>query len=267
MSCYETVDKQYVKESISINFNRTFHDFKSLCLIYVLIYYINLEYLVTLIYIIEDDDNVREIEEYALVNAGYQTKSFSSAENFYKTINIQLPDLCIIDIMLPGENGNEIVRKLRKKYNSKEIPIIMVTARTADVDLVKSVEAGADDYIKKPFSILELIYRVKAILRRVPKQAEQILIIDSLEINKEKHKVYLNSISIDLTFKEYELLSLLVSNKGKVLDRNTIMNQVWGICCELESRTIDVHVKTLRHKLGDFGNRIKTVRNVGYVIE
>ncbi len=220
-----------------------------------------------LIYIVEDDDSIREIEEYALMSARHKVIGFSCAGDFYKKMDEVLPDLCILDIMLPDESGNEIVRKLRSDPETKKMPVIMVTAKTTELDLVKGIEDGADDYIKKPFSVMELISRVKALLRRVEKEDIKELKLDELIINNEKHVVMINENVIDLTYKEYELLSLFVLNKGIVLNRDTIMEQVWGTDYEGESRTIDMHVKTLRKKLGDYGNRIRTIRNVGYVIE
>ena len=220
-----------------------------------------------LIYIIEDDDSIREIEELALINAGHKVLGFSCAKDFYDKMNDVLPDLCLVDIMLPDEDGNEIVKKLRKNPETKKLPVIMVTAKTTELDLVRGIEDGADDYIKKPFSVMELISRVKALLRRT--QAEDIkeLRLDELVINNEKHEVTISGNHVELTYMEYEFLSFLVLNKGIVLNRETIMEQVWGADYEGESRTIDMHVKTLRQKLGDYGSRIKTVRNVGYVIE
>ncbi len=169
--------------------------------------------------------------------------------------------------MLPDENGNEIVRRLRKNAETKKLPVIMVTAKTTELDLVKGIEDGADDYIKKPFSVMELISRVKALLRRTQSEAVKELMIDGLVINNEKHEVTVDGNPVELTYKEYELLSLFILNKGIVLNRDTIMDRVWGMDYEGETRTIDMHVKTLRQKLGSYGMRIKTVRNVGYVIE
>lgn len=220
-----------------------------------------------LIYIIEDDDSIREIEEFALLNAGHKVLGFPCAKEFYKKIESVLPDLCLVDIMLPDENGNEIVRKLRKNPDTKKIPVIMVTAKTTELDLVKGIEDGADDYIKKPFSVMELISRVKALLRRCEPEEVKELTLGELKINNEKHEVSIDGQHLELTFKEYELLSLLVLNKGIVLNRDVIMDKIWGINYEGESRTLDMHVKTLRKKLGDYGKRIRTVRNVGYVIE
>ncbi len=220
-----------------------------------------------LIYIIEDDKDIREIEEFALLNAGHKVLGFECAKDFYNKLYKVIPDLCLIDIMLPDENGNEIVRKLRKSPDTRKLPIIMVTAKTTELDLVKGIEDGADDYIKKPFSVMELISRVKALLRRVASVEVKELYLDELIVNNEKHEVTVSGDVVELTFKEYELLSMFLLNKGIVLSRDTIMDKVWGTDYEGESRTIDMHVKTLRQKLGEYGSRIKTIRNVGYVIE
>jgi len=220
-----------------------------------------------LIYIIEDDENIREIEKFALQNVGHDVWGFSCAKDFYKKTKENIPDLCLVDIMLPDENGNEIVRKLRSSADTGKIPIIMVTAKTTELDLVKGLENGADDYIKKPFSVMELISRVKALLRRTEDKKPNFLMLDGLSVNDEKHEVMIDGKIIELTYKEYELLSLFLLNKGIVLSRDTILRRVWGMDYEGESRTIDMHVKTLRQKLLNYGNRIRTIRNVGYVIE
>ena len=219
------------------------------------------------VYIVEDDENIREIEEFALMNAGHKVLGFENAKSFYKQMGEVLPDLVLLDVMLPDESGNEIVRKLRKNPDTKKLPIIMVTAKTTELDLVKGLDDGADDYIKKPFSVMELISRVKALLRRLePEEIKQVS-LDELTLNNEKHEVTLDGKPVELTFKEYELLQYLLINKGIVLSRDSIMDEIWGMAYEGESRTLDMHIKTLRHKLGDFGNHIRTVRNVGYVIE
>ena len=221
----------------------------------------------SLIYIIEDDESIREIEEFALKNAGHKVLGFGDAKSFYKKLNDIIPDLCLVDIMLPDENGNEIVRKLRRNPDTKRLPVIMVTAKTTELDLVKGIEDGADDYIKKPFSVMELIAKVKAILRRTEPEEIKVLQLDGLIINNEKHEVSVEGMACDLTYKEYELLQYLLINKGIVLSRDSIMERIWGINYEGESRTLDMHIKTLRQKLGEYGSRIRTVRNVGYVIE
>ena len=220
-----------------------------------------------LIYIVEDDESIREIEEFALKNSGHKVLGFEDAKSFYKQIADVIPDLVLLDIMLPDENGNEIVKKLRRSPYTTKLPIIMVTAKTADIDLVKGLEDGADDYIKKPFSVMELISRVKALLRRTEPEDVKTIVLDDLVLNNEKHEVTIAGKTIDLTFKEYELLQYLLINRGIVLERDRIMELVWGVMYVGESRTLDMHIKTLRQKLGEYGSRIRTVRNVGYVIE
>ena len=220
-----------------------------------------------LIYIVEDDEGIREIEEFALKNAGHKVVGFENAKDFYKQLEAVIPDLILLDVMLPDENGNEIVRKLRNNPGTKRVPVIMVTAKTTELDLIKGLDGGADDYIKKPFSVMELISRVKALLRRTEPAEDKLLCMDEIVLNDEKHEVSIDGTHVDLTFKEYELLRYLMTNRGIVLSRDSIMERIWGVTYEGESRTLDMHIKTLRHKLGESGNRIRTVRNVGYVIE
>ena len=221
----------------------------------------------SLVYIVEDDVNIREIETIALRNSGYQVQAFECAKEFYKKVEERVPDLALLDGMLPDESGYDIVKKLRQRPTTKKLPVIMVTAKTSELDMIKGLDDGADDYIKKPFSVMELISRVKALLRRVVSEEERVLVLDSLKLDHERHVVSVGETNVELTFKEYELLRLLLSNVGVVMTRENIMIHVWGTDFEGESRTVDMHIKTLRQKLGDMGIRIKTVRNVGYVIE
>lgn len=220
-----------------------------------------------LIYIVEDDESIREIETIALKNSNYIVSAFENAKEFYKKLDELVPDLILLDVMLPDESGYDIVRKLRKRPATEDIPIIMVTAKTTEMDMIKGLDGGADDYIKKPFSIMELITRVKALLRRTAKEEPKLLKLDDLVIDHERHVVTVNNEPVDLTYKEYELLRLLMGSQGIVMTREVIMRSVWDTDFEGETRTVDMHIKTLRHKLGDYGSRIKTVRNVGYVIE
>ena len=220
-----------------------------------------------LVYIVEDDENIREIEEFALANAGYQVDSFANGADFFDVLEHNLPDLVLLDIMLPDENGFEIVRQLRSSEITAAIPVIMVTAKTGEIDLVRGLETGADDYIKKPFSVMELTSRVKALLRRTMEASQEIITIEDLIINDQRHQVTVAGQTIELTYKEYELLKYLALNRGIVLKRTQIMDKIWGIDYELESRTLDMHIKTLRTKLGSCGSLIRTVRNVGYVID
>lgn len=220
-----------------------------------------------LIYIVEDDESIREIETIALKNSNYIVSAFENAKEFYKKLDELVPDLILLDVMLPDESGYDIVRKLRKRPATQDIPIIMVTAKTTEMDMIKGLDGGADDYIKKPFSIMELITRVKALLRRTAKEEPKLLKLDDLVIDHERHVVTVNNEPVDLTYKEYELLRLLMGSQGIVMTREVIMRSVWDTDFEGETRTVDMHIKTLRHELGDYGSRIKTVRNVGYVIE
>ena len=220
-----------------------------------------------LIYIVEDDESIREIETIALKNSNYIVSAFENAKEFYKKLDELVPDLILLDVMLPDESGYDIVRKLRKRPATQEIPIIMVTAKTTEMDMIKGLDGGADDYIKKPFSIMELITRVKALLRRTAKDEPKLLKLDDLVIDHERHVVTVNNEPVDLTYKEYELLRLLMGSQGIVMTREVIMRSVWDTDFEGETRTVDMHIKTLRHKLGGYGSRIKTGRNVGYVIE
>ena len=220
-----------------------------------------------LIYIVEYDESIREIETIALKNSNYIVSAFENAKEFYKKLDELVPDLILLDVMLPDESGYDIVRMLRKRPATQEIPIIMVTAKTTEMDMIKGLDGGADDYIKKPFSIMELITRVKALLRRTAKEEPKLLKLDDLVIDHERHVVTVNNEPVDLTYKEYELLRLLMGSQGIVMTREVIMRSVWDTDFEGETRTVDMHIKTLRHKLGDYGSRIKTVRNVGYVIE
>lgn len=226
-----------------------------------------MEKAMALIYIVEDDESIREIETIALKNSNYIVSAFENAKEFYKKLDELVPDLILLDVMLPDESGYDIVRKLRKRPATQDIPIIMVTAKTTEMDMIKGLDGGADDYIKKPFSIMELITRVKALLRRTAKEEPKLLKLDDLVIDHERHVVTVKKEPVDLTYKEYELLRLLMGSQGIVMTREVIMRSVWDTDFEGETRTVDMHIKTLRHKLGDYGSRIKTVRNVGYVIE
>lgn len=219
-----------------------------------------------LIYIVEDDTNIREIESFALKNSGYNIADFESALEFNKALQNKIPDLILLDIMLPDEDGLMILKRLRSTPETKKIPIIMVTAKTTEIDKVKGLDSGADDYITKPFGIMELISRVKALLRRSGDYEEKVISVGDIIIDDSKHTVTVDGELCELTYKEYELLKLLMNNMGIVLKREVIMERIWGIDFEGESRTLDMHIKTLRKKLGSGGQFIKTIRNVGYVI-
>lgn len=220
-----------------------------------------------LIYVVEDDDNIREIETIALKNSNYLVKAFARATDFYRALNDILPDLVLMDVMLPDENGCDIVRRLRSQSATKRLPVIMVTAKTSEMDMVKGLDDGADDYIKKPFSVLELLSRVKALLRRSTEETAQQLRVGDIQLDTARRIVLAQGKSVELTYKEYELLRYLMINAEMVLSRESIMRFVWGTDFEGETRTVDMHIKTLRQKLGPCGRQIGTVRNVGYVLQ
>lgn len=220
-----------------------------------------------LVYIVEDDNNISEIESFALKNSGYITEVFETGKKFFKHLQNKKPDIVLLDIMLPDMDGLEILKKMKNTPDYKKIPVILVTAKTTEIDKVKGLDLGADDYISKPFGIMELISRVKALLRRTLNlEEEKVLSYESVVMDVEKRAVYVNNDAVELTYKEFELLKLLLQNSGIVLRREVIMDRVWGTEFEGESRTLDMHIKTLRQKLGDGGAIIKTIRNVGYEI-
>lgn len=222
----------------------------------------------SLIYIVEDDVNIREIERYALKNSGFSVKEFDCGKEFFQAVEKKQPSLVILDIMLPDEDGLDILSNLRRSHHTAKIPVIMVTAKTTEIDKVRGLDMGADDYMTKPFGVMELISRVKALLRRTENIAEDtVLNCANITLDTERHTVKVDDETCELTYKEFELLKYLMINEGIVLSRDKIMNQVWGFEYEGESRTVDMHIKTLRQKLGSGGAVIKTVRNVGYLIE
>lgn len=221
-----------------------------------------------LIYILEDDRNIREIEEIALKNADYEVVSFETAAEFGKRLKERVPDLLLLDLMLPDADGLRLVTQLRQNVMTMSLPVIMVTAKTTEIDKVRGLDSGADDYLTKPFSVMELISRVKALLRRSMKGLkERVITIGEISLDVERRKVTVAGERCELTYKEYELLKLLMNNAGIVTPREEILSKVWETDFEGESRTIDMHIKTLRQKLGSSANRIKTVRNVGYLFE
>ncbi len=221
-----------------------------------------------LIYIVEDDKNIREIEAFALKNSGYHIQDFECAKDFYASMKEKLPNLIVLDVMLPDEDGLSIVKEIRSNPESRKIPIIMVTAKTTELDKVKGLDQGADDYLTKPFGVMELVSRIKALLRRCQgTQEERAYALNGILLDNEKHAVWVEDKPVELTFKEFRLLQLLLQNAGIVTSREIIMERVWGTDFEGESRTLDMHIKTLRQKLGERGSMIKTIRNVGYMLE
>lgn len=221
-----------------------------------------------LIYIVEDDTDIREIESYALKCGGFEVREFECAKDMYKRLAEQAPDLFLLDVMLPDEDGLQILEKLREMPQTRTVPIILVTAKNSEIDKVRGLDTGADDYMTKPFGIMELLSRVKALLRRTAGGSDgRLLEAGALRMDDGRHLVTVNQEPCELTFKEYELLKLLMKNKGMVMSREIIMERVWGTDFEGESRTLDMHIKTLRQKIREAGSMIRTVRNVGYVLE
>ena len=220
------------------------------------------------IYVVEDDRNIREIESFTLKNVGYQVEDFECAKDFFDRLVEKKPDLVLLDVMLPDEDGLEIVKKTRAKPDTRQIPVIMVTAKTTELDKVKGLDMGADNYMTKPFGVMELISRVKALLRRsgLRENEEKVLSLGSVSLDRERHAVTVEGQPCELTYKEYELLKLLMINAGIVTTREVILDKVWGTDFEGESRTLDMHIKTLRQKLKGAGSMIRTVRNVGYIM-
>ncbi|MBR6402136.1 MAG: response regulator transcription factor [Eubacterium sp.] len=219
------------------------------------------------IYIVEDDRNILEIETYALTSGGFEVMGFENARDFFDELEKGLPDLLLLDVMLPDMDGIEILKRLRGREDTRNLPIIMVTAKATELDTVRGLDQGADDYISKPFGVMELISRVKALLRRTGKtEQKESYELGNITLNPESRDCIVNGERIELTYKEYELFLLLVRNAGTVLTRDVLMEKIWGIDFEGESRTLDMHIKTLRQKLGDESQHIQTVRNVGYVV-
>lgn len=218
------------------------------------------------IYLLEDDINIREIESIALKNSGYEVREFGTAADFWSAAEKDAPALILLDIMLPDADGLAIVERIRSMPALCRIPVLMVTAKTAEIDRVKGLDGGADDYLTKPFGIMELISRVKALLRRTAAdRVEKEISIGAVHLDEEKRQVTVEGKLCELTYKEYELLKLLMMRAGIVTSREEILSRVWGTDFEGESRTLDMHIKTLRKKLKEAGSMIRTVRNVGYI--
>ena len=220
-----------------------------------------------MIYCVEDERNIRELLVYTLETTGFEAKGMENAKELWNSLHEELPELILLDIMLPGEDGYSILEKLKKDGQTRNIPVIMVTAKEAEYEKVRGLESGADDYITKPFGMMEFVARVKAVLRRSRRESEdRELHCKDLFVNVGRHEVRYKEQKIELTRKEFELLLYLMENKGLVLTRNKILSHVWGYDFDGETRTVDVHVRTLRQKLGEAENLIETVRGVGYRI-
>ena len=220
-----------------------------------------------MIYCVEDDDNIRELVIYTLETTGLKAKGFAEGRSFMEALAFEKPELILLDIMLPGVDGLELLKKLKSSSRTKDIPVIMVTAKGTEYDKVVGLDSGADDYVTKPFGMMELVSRIKAVLRRfgqTPDKADQELY--GVKINVKKHEVTVDGNPVTLTLKEFELLERLMRNHNIVLTRDQLLEDIWGYDFDGETRTVDVHVRTLRQKLGDKGAMIETVRGVGYRI-
>ena len=219
-----------------------------------------------MIYLVEDDESIRELVVYTLNSQGFPAQGFERPSLFWKALEKELPSLVLLDIMLPEEDGIHILKKLRTRPDTRRLPIIMLTAKGSEYVTVVGLDSGADDYIPKPFRMMELISRVRAILRRTQDSGPEEYQLGDLYVCPSKHEVKVNQEPVNLTLKEYEVLCLLLKNSQTVLTRNQLLNQVWGYELDGESRTVDVHIRTLRQKLGTAGDLIETVRGVGYKI-
>lgn len=219
-----------------------------------------------LVYIVEDDTSIRELEMYALKNASFEVMGFADGSELMSALESRVPDIILLDIMLPNEDGLDILNKIRGSVLYCNIPVVMVTAKTSEIDAVKGLDMGADDYITKPFGVMELVSRVKAILRRLDRGKKSVLRYKSIVLDENRHTVLVDDVEIELTYKEYEILKQLIRNKDIVLSRDRLMEIVWGYNFEQGNRTVDVHIQSLRKKLGAAGEYIKTIRNVGYKV-
>lgn len=220
-----------------------------------------------MIYLLEDDDSIRKLVVYGLQSQGYEAQGFALPSAFWRAMDAQLPELLLLDIMLPEEDGLSILRKLRAAAPTRKLPVIILTAKNTEYDRVVGLDGGADDFISKPFGMMELLARVRAVLRRAEPSGDAGGVqIGVLYICPPQHIVRVNGKNVQLTNKEFEILCLLVENRGIVLTRGTLMDKVWGFDCDRENRTLDVHIRTLRVKLGEAGSCIETVRGVGYKI-
>lgn len=221
-----------------------------------------------IIWCVEDDESIRDIEVYTLNSTGFEAKGFSDAAAFREALNMEKPDLIILDIMLPGEDGVELLKFLKDNPDTCSIPVIMATAKGMEYDKIQSLDLGADDYLVKPFGMMEMVSRVKAVLRRCkPTEVQHLLKTGGLVVNLDEHTVAIDNKRIQLTLKEFELLRLFLSHPGIVFTRDQLFNDIWGADYVSETRTVDVHIRTLRDKLGDYGKMIETVRGIGYRLE
>lgn len=218
-----------------------------------------------MIYCVEDDTGIRELMIYTLKASGFEARGFAEASEFWQALSEKLPELILLDIMLPGEDGITVLEKLRHRADTAKVPVIMASAKGTEFDRVKGLDCGADDYLSKPFGMMEMVSRVRAVLRRsAPQKSDSVLRLCGIELNIAEHRVISDSKEVQLTLKEFELLRLFMENPGFVFSRELLLSRIWGEEFVGESRTVDVHVGTLRQKLGAPGEAIETVRGVGY---
>ena len=219
-----------------------------------------------MIFILEDDDSIRKLINYSLKSQGFEVQDFPLPSLFWQSLETQTPDLLLLDIMLPEEDGISILKKLRSNPKTSTIPVIMLTAKDSEYDIVTGLDAGADDYVTKPFGMMALVSRIKAVLRRYEKSdsKKEVLEAGGITIDENQHTVFAGSQQIFLTVKEFDLLALLIKNRGNVLTREQLLESIWEVSTDIESRTVDVHIRTLRAKLGEYEKNIETIRGVGY---
>ena len=221
-----------------------------------------------MIWCVDDDNTIRDIEVYTLTQTGFEAKGFADGISMLEALKTEKPELIVLDIMLPGEDGVEILKEIRSNPETRKIPVIMATAKGTEMDKIQGLDTGADDYLVKPFGVMEMVSRIKAVLRRCePDEKEEVLSIGEITLSDKEHLVIVNGKKVVLTFKEFEILKLFMSNPGIVFSRDKLLSEVWGIDYLGESRTVDMHIKTLRQKLGDAGALIETVIGVGYKME
>ena len=221
-----------------------------------------------MIWCVEDDSSIRDIEVYALTSTGFDARGFEDGDSFWIALQTEKPDLVILDVMLPGKDGVTLLKLMKGSEEFRDIPVIMATAKGSEYDKIQSLDLGADDYLVKPFGIMEMVSRVKAVLRRCkPAKETKLLKLDGLVLNPEEHTVTVDGERVVLTYKEYELLYLFLSQPGIAFTREQLLSNVWNAEYLGETRTVDMHIRTLRQKLGEYGNIIETVRNVGYRLE
>ena len=221
-----------------------------------------------MIWCVDDDNTIRDIEVYALTQTGFEAKGFADGISMLEALKTEKPELIVLDIMLPGKDGVEVLKEIRSNPETRKIPVIMATAKGTEMDKIQGLDTGADDYLVKPFGVMEMVSRIKAVLRRCePDEKEEVLSIGEITLSDKEHLVTVNGEKVVLTFKEFEILKLFMQSPGIVFSRDKLLSEVWGIDYLGESRTVDMHIKTLRQKLGDVGSRIETVIGVGYKME